>query len=169
MINARLRPFRPDDLDHLVTHANDATVAAFMADVFPFPFTEEDGRHFIEEAMLINPPLRRCIEVNGGCVGAIGLHAKADLWRRNMELGYWLGAAHRGQGIMTDAIKQMVQLGFATFPAVTRIYATPFGSNVASQRALEKAGFTMEAKLIGTLVKNDKVEDEWIYAVRRPA
>jgi RimJ/RimL family protein N-acetyltransferase len=61
----------------------------------------------------------------------------------------------------------MVQLGFEAFPEVSRIYATPFGSNIASQKALEKAGFTLEAKLTGTLVKNGKVEDEWIYAVRR--
>lgn len=58
-------------------------------------------------------------------------------------------------------------LGFETFPEVTRIYATPFGSNVASQRALEKAGFELEAKLMGTLVKNGRVQDEWTYAVRR--
>jgi RimJ/RimL family protein N-acetyltransferase len=68
---------------------------------------------------------------------------------------------------MTEAIRQMVHLGFAGFPAITRIYAIPFGSNVASQKALEKAGFTLEATLIGTLVKNGRVEDEWIYAVRR--
>lgn len=54
----------------------------------------------------------------------------------------------------------MVVLGFEGFPEVTRIYATPFGSNIASQKALEKAGFTLEAKLLGTLVKNGKVEDK---------
>jgi RimJ/RimL family protein N-acetyltransferase len=59
-------------------------------------------------------------------------------------------------------------LGFASFPEITRIYATPFGSNIASQRALEKAGFTLEAHLKGTLIKNGVVEDELIYAVRRP-
>ena len=42
-----------------------------------------------------------------------------------------------------------------------------FGTNRASQRTLEKAGFTLEAKLEGTLVKNGRVEDEWIYAERR--
>ncbi len=161
-----LRPFRPDDLAALVKHANDPTVSANLTDAFPHPYTEEAGRAFLEEAM--KPvPLRRCIEVAGECVGAIGLHPKVDLWRRNLELGYWLAAAHRGQGIMTEAIRQMVQLGFAAFPEVTRIYATPFGSNIASQKALEKAGFTLEAKLLGTLVKHGSVEDEWIYAVRR--
>ena len=42
-----------------------------------------------------------------------------------------------------------------------------FGTNSALQRTLENAGFTLEAKLEGTLIKNGRVEDEWIYAVRR--
>ncbi|MBK6629218.1 MAG: GNAT family N-acetyltransferase [Flavobacteriales bacterium] len=161
-----LRPFHTDDLTALVKHANDPTVAAHLTDAFPHPYTEAHGRAFIEQA-LKSPPLRRCIDIGGECIGAIGLHPKSDLWRRNLELGYWLAKEHRGKGIMTDAIRQMVQLGFATFPEITRIYATPFGSNTASQKALEKAGFALEATLIGTLVKNDRVEDEWIYAVRR--
>ena len=161
-----LRPFRPNDLTALVEHANDPTVAGRLTDTFPHPYTEDHGRTFLEQATT-SPPLRRCIDLNGECIGAIGLHPKADLWQRNMELGYWLAKEQRGKGIMTEAIRQIVQLGFATFPEVTRIYATPFGSNIASQKALEKAGFALEAKLIGTLVKNGKVEDEWIYAVRR--
>ncbi len=162
-----LRTFHPDDLPALVKHANDPTVAAFMVDAFPHPYTEEAARNFLEEAITKSPPLRRCIDVDGECVGAIGLHGRQDLWRRNMELGYWMGKTHRGKGIMTGAIRQMVELGFETFPEVARIFATPFGSNIASQRTLEKAGFELEAKLIGTLVKNGQVEDEWIYAVRR--
>jgi len=166
MADYALRPFRSEDLPALVKHANDPTVAANLTDTFPHPYNESDGRAFLAEA--IKPvPLRRCIEMGGQCIGAIGLHPKTDLWRRNLELGYWLGREHRGKGIMTAAIRQMVRIGFATFPDVTRIYASPFGSNIASQRALEKAGFTLEAKLHGTLVKNGKVEDEWIYAVRR--
>jgi RimJ/RimL family protein N-acetyltransferase len=162
-----LRPFRAEDLPALVKHANDPTVAANLTDSFPHPFTEVAGQNFLDQAINTNPPLRRCIEVAGECCGAIGLHPKTDLWQRNMELGYWLAREHRGKGIMTEAIRQMVQLGFDAFPVVTRIYASPFGSNEASQRALENAGFKLEAKLLGTLVKNGKVEDEWIYGVRR--
>lgn len=161
-----LRPFHTDDLHSLVKHANDPSVAAHLTDSFPHPNTEAHGREFIQQATQ-SPPLRRCIDIAGECVGAIGLHPKTDLWRRNLELGYWLAKQHRGKGLMTAAIRQMVQLGFAEFPAITRIYAIPFGSNVASQKALEKAGFTLEAALLGTLVKNGQVEDEWIYAVRR--
>lgn len=161
-----LRPFHPDDLHSLVKHANDPSVAAHLTDSFPHPFTEAFGRNFIQQAQQ-SPPLRRCIDIAGECVGAIGLHPKTDLWQRNLELGYWLAREQRGKGIITDAIGQMVHLGFAEFPEVTRIYASPFGRNIASQKALEKAGFTLEATLLGTLVKNGHVEDEWIYAVRR--
>lgn len=162
-----LRPFRPDDLPALVKHANDASIAAYLTDAFPHPYTAEAGRLFIEEAITKTSPLRRCIDVEGECVGAIGLHPKADIWRLNIELGYWLGKAHRGKGIVPEAIRQMVALGFEAFPEATRIYASSMGSNIASQRTLEKAGFTLEAKFTATLVKNGRVEDEWIYAVRR--
>lgn len=166
MVRFELRPFRMADLPALVKHANDPTVAANLTDAFPHPYTEDAGRAFLSEAMR-TLPLRRCIDIGGEAYGAIGLHPKPDLWRRNMELGYWLAKEHRGKGIITEAIKQMVVIGFDTFPDVDRIYATPFGSNIASQRALEKAGFKLEARLIGTLVKLGRKEDEWIYAVRR--
>lgn len=161
-----LRPFRTDDLPALVKHASHPSVAANLTNSFPNPFTEEAGRTFIERA-IAGPALRRCIEINGECCGALGLHPKEDLWRNNLELGYWLAYEHRGKGIMTEAIRQMVRLGLETYPEVTRIYASPFGTNIASQRALEKTGFVLEATLKGTLVKNGVVHDELIYAVRR--
>jgi [ribosomal protein S5]-alanine N-acetyltransferase len=162
-----LRPFTPEDLPSLLKHANDPLVAANMADSFVYPYTEAAGQAFLHSAINDCPPLRRCIAVDGECAGAIGLHARQDLWRRNMELGYWLGREYWGQGIMSAAIAQMAKLGFATFPEVTRIFASPFGRNIGSQRALEKAGFTLEAKFVGTLIKNGEVEDELIYAIRR--
>jgi RimJ/RimL family protein N-acetyltransferase len=60
----------------------------------------------------------------------------------------------------------MLDYGFENFN-VTRIFARPFGSNIASQKALEKAGFKLEAKFEQTLFKNGKFEDELVYAVRR--
>ncbi|MBL7952843.1 MAG: GNAT family N-acetyltransferase [Flavobacteriales bacterium] len=166
MLDFSLRPFRTTDLAALVRHASHASVFANLTDSFPNPFTEEAGKLFIERA-IAGPALRRCIAIAGECVGALGLHPKEDLWRNNLELGYWLAHPYRGKGIMPVAIRQMVQLGFDEFPSVTRIYASPFGSNIASQRVLERAGFTLEATLNGTLVKNGVVQDELIYGIRR--
>ncbi len=161
-----LRPFTLEDLPSVVKYANDPTIAAFLSDAFPHPYTEEHGRFFLNECMQ-RLPFRRCIEIDGEACGAIGLHPRQDLWRRNMEVGFWLGKPFRGQGIMAEALRRMVELGFAEFPDITRLFGTTFGTNGASQRTMEKAGFQLEAKLQGTLVKSGRVEDEWIYAVRR--
>lgn len=167
MVRFELRPFRMDDLSALVKYANDPTIAANLTDAFPHPYTEEAGRAFLERVTLADPLTHKTIEINGEACGAIGLHPQHDLWKRNMERGYWLAREHRGHGIMTEAIKHMAEFAFANYPEIDRVFARPFGSNVASQRALERAGFILEAKLIGTMIKNGQVEDEWIYAVRR--
>jgi RimJ/RimL family protein N-acetyltransferase len=38
---------------------------------------------------------------------------------------------------------------------------------MGSQRALEKAGFKLEARFVKTVFKNEEYLDELIYAVRR--
>ncbi len=60
----------------------------------------------------------------------------------------------------------MVEYGFKNFE-IDRIFARPFGTNIASQKALEKAGFVLEAQFEKTILKNGEYLDELIYAVRR--
>jgi len=69
---------------------------------------------------------------------------------------------------MTIAVKEMVAYGFATFD-ISRIFARPFGRNIGSQKVLEKAGFTLEARLSQTIYKSGQYEDEWVYGLRRSA
>jgi len=82
------------------------------------------------------------------------------------SLGYWLAESYWGKGIITQAIRAIVDYGFETFE-IDRIFARPFGSNIASQKVLEKVGFILEARLIKTIWKNGRYEDELIYAKRR--
>jgi len=58
-----------------------------------------------------------------------------------------------------------VKYGFENFD-INRIYARPFGSNVGSQKALENAGFKLEARFEKTIYKNGRYEDELVYAIR---
>jgi ribosomal-protein-alanine N-acetyltransferase len=85
---------------------------------------------------------------------------------KNAELGYWLAQPFWGQGISTAAVRHMVAYGFQTFD-ITRIFARPFGTNRASQRVLEKSGFSLEAQFTQTLFKKGEFLDEWVYAIRR--
>ncbi len=161
-----IRPWKIDDLDALVILANNPAIAKYMTDQFPSPYTEEAGIKFINYAMSGDPLNIFAIEADGALAGGIGLHSQPDIYRLNMELGYWIGESYWGQGIVTDAIEQIVEYGFKTFE-VQRIFARPFGTNISSQKVLEKTGFILEAKLEKTLVKNGEMLDEWIYARRK--
>jgi len=162
----RLRPWTMRDLKSLVKHANNHHISRFMTDQFPHPYSTATGKAYLNFAMSAKPVRIFCIEVNGEAAGGIGIHPQNDIQAKNAELGYWLAEPFWGQGIVTEAIKITVDFGFKNFD-INRIFARPFGSNLASQRVLEKAGFFLEAKLIQTLFKEGVFEDELIYCIRR--
>lgn len=166
MINFQLRPWLESDIQSLAEYANNWNVARNLTDLFPYPYSEEDALAYIQHTKAISPQQIFAIVVEGKAVGSIGVFPKPDIFRKNAEMGYWLAEPFWGHGIMTRAIKEMVHYGFETFD-VNRIYACPFGSNMGSRRALEKAGFILEATLKNTIFKKDRVEDECIYANRK--
>lgn len=161
-----LRRWSENDLPALILLANNPKIADNLTNGFPHPYTEEAAKRFI--GMATAEPLTRifCMEYDGHVAGGIGLHPQQDIMCKNMELGYWVGEPYWGKGIATQAVKETVAYGFSHFD-ITRIYARPFGSNLASARVLENAGFALEARLKQTIYKNGRFEDELIYAVRR--
>lgn len=161
-----LRSWKKSDIDNLTRHANNKNIADNLTDMFPNPYTRENGEKFIQTIMEIDPPRILCISENDQAIGAIGIHPQADIWCKNMEMGYWLAEEFWGKGIITQAVKNMVSYGFQTFD-VERIFARPFGRNEGSIKVLEKVGFELEAHLKNTIFKNGKFEDELIYAIRR--
>lgn len=161
-----LRPWLASDLSSLVKYANNWNIAKNMTDQFPFPYTESDGKKFIENANHNLPVHIYSIDINGEAAGGIGIHPKADIHRKNAELGYWLAEPFWKNGIISTAVKQMVDFGFKTFD-IDRIFARPFGSNIASQKVLEKNNFMLEGRFEKTLIKNGELTDELIYAIRR--
>jgi len=157
-----------------IWHENDAKVAAelantnisrFMSDAFPGNDVEKWNK-FIRYANENPAAFYRVIEVDGKFAGNIGVLIGNDILRMNAELGYWIGEKYKCRGIMTEAVKEMVQLVFDNFN-VTRIFATPFGNNFASQRVLEKAGFTLEGMFEKIYIKNGMKQDELVYAIRK--
>lgn len=82
----------------------------------------------------------------------------------NLEIGYWLDEKYWGKGIMTEAIKMLVEFVFKNTDII-RIYAEPFARNIGSRRSLEKAGFSIEAELKCNIVKNGSIENSCIYSI----
>ncbi|MBC7889310.1 MAG: GNAT family N-acetyltransferase [Ferruginibacter sp.] len=167
-MNFSLRPWQMEDLNSLVKYANNNDIAKYMNDQFPHPYTIESGKAFIQMTMKDSPVHIFAIEINGQAVGGIGIHPQEGIQRKNAELGYWLAQPFWGNGIITKAIGQMTAFGFKNYD-INRIFARPFGTNIASRKVLENAGFTLEAQFSKTFFKNGEYLDELVYAVRRNA
>lgn len=161
----KLRKWTLDDVDALVKHANNFNIAKNLSDGFPFPYSENDAITFISRVSEHDPTQIFAIDINGEAVGSIGVYLQGDVYRKNAELGYFIAEEHQRKGIIPQAIKQVVKYTFETFDLI-RIYAKPFGSNIPSQKVLEKTGFVLESKIEKILIKNNVLEDELIYGIR---
>jgi RimJ/RimL family protein N-acetyltransferase len=159
----KLRKWRETDLDSLVKYANNRNIARWLTNAFPHPYTLEDGKAYLSMISADNPAKVFAIEVNGEAAGSIGIFPQSDIHGKSAETGYWLAETYWGLGIIPKALEEIVEYGFRTFDIV-RIFARPFSTNLQSQRALEKAGFTLEARLQKALFKNEEFLDELIYA-----
>lgn len=165
-MNFKLRPWTINDLDSLVHYANNWNIAKNLTDQFPHPYNRAHGKAFIEMATKDDPIHIFAIEVEGKAVGAIGINQQEDIHRRNAELGYWLAEPFWGKGIISGAISEAVDRAFLMYD-IDRIFARPFGTNIASQRVLEKNGFIFEARFEKNLIKDGVLQDELFYAIRR--
>ena len=162
--NCVLRPWRKGDEKQIPRHANNKKIWDNLRDFFPHPYTTMDAILWIAKQLKANPPLNLAIEIEGEAVGGIGLIPGHDVERFNAEIGYWLGEAFWGRGIMAEAVQAMVHYGFEELGFV-RISAGVFEQNLSSMRVLEKAGFSKEAVLKKAIFKNGKFLDEHRYTI----
>ena len=162
-----LRPWFISDAAQLALICNNQRIADNLRDGFPFPYSLKDARDWLNIILPENnPPRFFAITVDKQLVGSIGIVSKTDIYRKNFEIGYFLSEEFWGKGITTKAIKAATSYAFRDFEIV-RIYAEPFSDNAGSRRALEKAGFKLEATLKRNVIKNGIIKDSCIYSVLR--
>ncbi|MEP6492459.1 MAG: GNAT family protein [bacterium] len=161
-----MRSFRPTDAANLAHHGTNRKVWQNLRDRFPHPFTEADGAEYIGRVLQNPDHTSFAIDVGGTAIGGIALHVGTDIERLGAELGYWIGEELWGRGITTAAIELVTAYGLDELRLV-RIFAVPFSENVASCRALEKAGYVREGLLRRSAIKDGRVQDQYMYAVVR--
>ena len=168
-MNFILRPWRREDVEDVLRYANNDKIARNLRNIFPYPYIRTDAETFIESCVAADETRQmfRAIEAEGRAVGSIALSRGGDVYARTAELGYWLAEEFWGQGIMTQAVRQICEEGFELWDDLVRIYAEPFAHNTASRRVLEKAGFTLEGVLRRSVFKRNEVCDSCMYALLR--
>lgn len=161
-----VRMWRQGDQESLTVNADSYKIWRNVRDRFPHPYTIEDADYWIEIASQESPPTNFAIVVAGKAVGGIGLIFRDDINRCRAEIGYWLGEAYWGRGIVTEGVRAITEWAFDNFDLAS-IYAGVLEWNPASMRVLEKAGYKFEARLRKAMVKEGAVMDEFIYSVTR--
>ena len=79
-------------------------------------------------------------------------------------LGYWMGAAYAGRGIMTRAVAIASRWGFLSL-RLHRVEAACLPENVASRSLLERNGFVREGIAREYLKINGAWRDHLLYAL----
>ncbi|MBL8594690.1 MAG: GNAT family N-acetyltransferase [Devosia sp.] len=124
------------DVPDLVKLADNKAIAEKLSRL-PHPYTRADGIGFVE--IIAQRPDERpyAITLDDQFVGVVGFTFHEG---QPPELGYWLGEPYWGRGIMSEAVKGLIEAAFATrlFP---RLKARALVSNDGSRNVLTKAGF----------------------------
>lgn len=163
LTRCQVRSWRADDLASLVAHADNRRIWINLRDRFPHPYTMRAGREFLRLMQAQRPETAFAIAVDGSAVGGIGFVMLADIERVSAEIGYWLGEPFWGRGIATEAVIATTRYAIETF-GLTRVFAVPLASNLASCRVLEKAGYTLEGRLRRSAIKDGRIVDQLQYA-----
>jgi len=157
-----IRQWKNEDLQKLVSQANNINVWNNLRNYFPHPYTEEHGKAWLEKVVDALPAINMAIEADGKLVGGIGLILNGDVYIKSAEIGYWLGEQYWGKGIATEAVRQMTEYAFYYFDLV-RLYAEVFETNKASMRVLEKNGYYLEGVRRKAVFKNNVLMDDYIW------
>jgi len=113
-----------------------------------------------------NPCVTSGMHFQDELCGVIGMNVQNDIYRKSVEIGYWLGEPYWGKGITSAALKLMTDYAFNVLD-VNRVYTSVFEANHASMRVLEKNGYTKEGVLRKAVYKNDVFLDEHRFGILR--
>lgn len=161
-----LRRLRLRDADDLFAYAADPEVARHV--LWDAHRNISQSRRFLWGAIRQyrkGLPASFAIECkrDGKMIGTIGF-----MWintdHKSAEIGYSLSRDYWNQGIMTEALREVLRFGFEDL-ALNRIEAQHELDNPASGRVMQKAGMKMEGVLRQRLINKGKKVDVALYAI----
>ena len=166
MTKIAIRPWEPNDADWLSQNFNNEHIWNNLRDYIPHPYSIEIAENFISKQQELNPTQNFLITNDSERVGGIGITFQEDIYRMNVELGYWISEPNWGNGFASEAVRTMVDYVFESF-AINRIVAEVFEYNRSSMRVLEKNGFVLENVARKGIIKNNILLDNYIWVKQK--
>lgn len=101
---------------------------------------------------------------DGRLVGGITLSNVRRGVTQAGTIGYWMGAPHAGQGMMSEAVRLMIGFAFDVL-RLHRLEAACIPTNARSIHLLEKAGFQREGLFRSYLKINGMWQDHLVFSL----
>lgn len=163
---AELRLWRAEDATELTEAI--AANREHLATWLPWAETHgfEDSVEYLERNRLqveANDGFQAAIVLDGRIAGAIGFH-RVDWINRTTSIGYWLAADAQGRGLMTAAVRALLDHAFGEWD-LHRVFIEVIVGNERSRAIPERLGFRQEAILREAKLARGAFRDTRLYAM----
>ena len=136
-----LRRFEDSDAEDMFKYASDPAVGPIAG--WPAHQSVEESLDVIRNVLNGKEAYAICLK-EGGMIGTIELklNGHTDMTERDdeCEMGYWLGKPFWGQGIMPEAVEEMLRHAFEDC-GMTKVWIGYYEGNEKSKRVQEKCRF----------------------------
>ncbi len=137
-----LRPWKETDAESLYEYAKDPAVGPVAG--WPVHTGVENSREIIRTVFGAPETYAVCLKEDNraiGCVAiTIGKASNMKLPETEGEIGYWIGVPFWGQGLIPEAVRELIRRGFEDLK-LEKLWCGYFEGNIKSRRAQEKCGF----------------------------
>ena len=145
-----LRRWEDSDAENLYEYAKDPDVGPIAG--WPPHQSVDESRNVIRNVFQGKEAYAICLKTDEKAIGAIELklngHTDMTDCDDECELGYWLGKPFWGQGIMPEAVKEILRHAFEEI-GMTKVWVGYYEGNSKSRRVQEKCGFRYQRKSEG--------------------
>lgn len=137
-----LRSWEEKDAEDLYKYASHPEVGPIAG--WPVHTSVENSREVIRDVLSAPDTYAMVLKETGHPVGSIGLMVgEASNLRvpdNEGEIGYWIGVPYWGQGLVPEAVREIMRYGFED-KQLDKIWCGYFEGNIKSKRVQEKCGF----------------------------
>jgi len=137
-----LRPWKETDAESLYEYAKDPLVGP--ATGWPVHTSVENSLQLIQKVLSADEIYAVSIKNENKAIGCIGLlignRSNFKINENEAEIGYWLGVPYWGQGLIPEAMRELMRYAFEEL-SITTIWCGYFDGNEKSERVQEKCSF----------------------------
>ena len=137
-----LRPWEESDAEELYKYASNPKVGPIAG--WPVHTSVENSREIIKGVLSAPDTYAVVLKETLQPVGSIGLMtgktSNLRLPDTEGEIGYWIGVPYWGQGLIPEAVRELMRYSFED-KNLEKLWCGYFDGNTKSKRVQEKCGF----------------------------